>query len=967
MREFFNTWLTKMKPIKETLVNPKTAKIFRITYSVIWNFILIFLIFLIIGGALGFGIGAGYFASLIKDEHPRTYEELKKDIYSYEEPSELYFADNLRIGYLRSDIIREEVGIKDISDYVKKAVIATEDQNFETHEGVVPKAVLRALFQEVTNSTVQTGGSTLTQQLVKNQVLSNEVSFERKAKEILLALRLEKFFKKDEILEAYLNVSPFGRNSSGQNIAGVQAAAKGIFGVSAKELNLPQAAFIAGLPQSPFGYTPFTNKGVQKSKEGLKPGLTRQKIVLKRMLEMKFITRKEYDEAVKYDTVKDFIPPQKSIIEKYPYLIIESERQAIAALMESYYKKDGYTKEDIEKNTVLKKRYETIAEKDLRQNGYKIYTTVDQNIYDKWQNIIDQYKKIVPYQTIQVENSETGKKVSVKQPLEVGAMLIENKTGKIISFVGGLDHKRENYNHATQGERSNGSTMKPLAVYGPAIDMGLASPGTVIADVDHGMRVGGRPWPQNFSRRYYGLTSARTALTHSYNVSAVNLYQKIMPNDPVQYLEKLGIGRLTKADHESPALALGGLTNGVTVEENTNAYAAFGNNGSFVDSSLIDKIVDKDGNIVYEPERKATKVFSPQAAYLTVDMMRDVVRRGTAAALPGQLKFSTDLAGKTGTSSDTHDLWFVGLNPNVTLGVWIGFDVPNTIPSSARKNHLSLWAKLMNAAYDENPDLIGASDRFHMPGGIVKRSYCGISGLLPSNACARAGMTLSDYFIAEHVPTKVDNSLIDGTYVTIGDKKYVALASTPSEFTSYGVMLNPDFVKQIAPRLTDVNQLIPSTANWKNVFISTAKMSENGKVPAPLKATLSGNKISWNKHSESDIVGYRIYRVGNGGKGGKIGSIKAGSSLTYSLPGNGQYAVVAVDIAGQESPLSNIVTVGAKEEPKPKPEQKETDKKEQPDKQQEKKPEDNPEPAPDINVPEVNVEIPDMNENGSGE
>lgn len=164
--------------------------------------------------------------------------------------------------------------LEDISEDLRNAVIATEDEYFKEHNGVVPKAIMRAVLQEFTNSSTQSGGSTLTQQLIKNQILTNEVSFERKAKEILLALRLERFFDKDEILEAYLNVATLGRNSSGQNIAGVQSAAKGIFGVEAKDLTLPQAAFIAGLPQAPFSYTPFKNNG--EVKENLEAGMSRK-------------------------------------------------------------------------------------------------------------------------------------------------------------------------------------------------------------------------------------------------------------------------------------------------------------------------------------------------------------------------------------------------------------------------------------------------------------------------------------------------------------------------------------------------------------------------------------------------------------------------------------------------------------------------------------------------------------------
>ena len=295
MNEQLQNFINKLRSLKQKIFHPRLLKILRISYGVIWNLILISLISILLLVTFAFGAGAGYFASLVKDEIPRSYESMRQDIYNYEEPSEVFFAGNVPMGKLRSDIIREEVKLEEVSPYVIQAVIATEDQNFYEHKGIVPKSTLRALLQAFTNASTQTGGSTLTQQLVKNQILSSEVSFERKAKEILLALRLERFFSKEEILEAYLNVSSFGRNSSGQNIAGVQAAAQGIFGVDAKDLNLPQAAFIAGLPQSPNGYTPFTRDGELKSPEGLKPGLDRMRTVLSRMLEMGFITEKEYE------------------------------------------------------------------------------------------------------------------------------------------------------------------------------------------------------------------------------------------------------------------------------------------------------------------------------------------------------------------------------------------------------------------------------------------------------------------------------------------------------------------------------------------------------------------------------------------------------------------------------------------------------------------------------------------------
>ncbi|MED4691758.1 transglycosylase domain-containing protein, partial [Peribacillus frigoritolerans] len=441
---------TVWKQLTRFFQSEKTHKNARVTYQVIWNLTLILIIVGILGFSFAGGVGAGYFAALVNDEPVRSKEDLKKDIYNYEETSEVYFADEVYLGKLKSDLEREEVSIDKVSKHLKNAVIATEDEYFYEHDGVVPKAILRAIYQEFSNANVQSGGSTLTQQLIKNQVLTNEVSFERKAKEILLALRVEKFFEKEEILETYLNVSTLGRNSSGRNIAGVESAAEGIFGVEAKDLTLPQSAFIAGLPQSPFGYTPYTQKG--KLKENQKPGINRMKTVLKRMYSNGYITKEEYAKANAYDITKDFIGKTEMPSEKYPWLINEIEKRSIEILSVSLAKEDGYEEKDL-KNDDLKAQYLALADRKLRQNGYKVYTTVNKKIYDKMQEVTKNYPNY--------GYDKAG------EPVEAGAILIEDKTGKIISFVGGRDFKRKQYNHSTASLRSNGSTMKPLVIYGP--------------------------------------------------------------------------------------------------------------------------------------------------------------------------------------------------------------------------------------------------------------------------------------------------------------------------------------------------------------------------------------------------------------------------------------------------------------------------------------------------------------------
>ncbi|MCL6574167.1 MAG: transglycosylase domain-containing protein, partial [Bacillus sp. (in: Bacteria)] len=774
-----------------------------------------------------------------------------------------------------------------------------------------PKAVFRAVFQEVTNSAVQTGGSTLTQQLIKNQILTNEVSFERKATEILLALRLEKFFDKKEILEAYLNVSTFGRNSSGRNIAGVQTAANGIFGKNASELSLPQSAFIAGLPQSPFGYTPFTREGTIKN--NLEPGLSRMKTVLKRMYDGGFINAAQYAEASSYDITKDYIAPTVNQIENYPWVTVEIEKRSIDILATVLAKNDGHTEEDLKNDDTLYYKYHTIADHDLHQNGYKIHSTIDKGIYDVFQQVKDKYQSYGPDKAEEKKDLETGEMITVMEPVEVGAELIDNKTGKIISFVGGRDYTKQQQNHATSAIRQNGSTMKPLLVYGPAIELGKASPGTPLPNVELSLAPGrSTPWPNNYDLRYSGLVSARYALEKSYNVPAVKLYKDIIDQQPAKYLEKMGFTSLRKDDYTNLSTAIGSLTVGVTIEENTNAFSTFANGGKFIDAYMIDKIVDKNGKVIYQHEVKPVDVFKPQTAYLTLDMMRDVIKSGTAAGVKSKLNFSSDWAGKTGTGNDYIDSWFVATNPNVTFGIWTGYDTPKSLKSSGmsysqRTNNL--WAELMNAAYKIKPDLIDPKDSFQVPEGIVKRSYCAVSGMLPSTACSNAGLIESDYFNVNNVPTKVDDSLVEGNFVTIGDKKYLALASTPKEFSQNGLILNPDFItRMVGNNFRNYSQLIPNKERWGKILVPNAKMTDNGKRPNSVSLKGHGNTLTWSTSSDNDVIGYRVYLGGI--ISSKVASIHSGSSLSFTAS-NGTYFVTAVDIAGNESAPSNFVEVGA--------------------------------------------------------
>ncbi len=888
-----STFIEKLRGFSKKLHEMKVFHKIGITYQVFWN---LFLICLVVGGMSIFfagGTAAGYFASLVKDEPLRTADDMRAEIYDYEETSQVFFANNVPLGELPSEIERHQVALKDISDHFKNAIIATEDEYFYEHDGVVPKAIMRATFQEFANSTLQTGGSTLTQQLIKNQILTSEVSFDRKATEILLAMRLEQFFEKDEILEAYLNIVPFGRNSSGRHIAGVQAAAQGIFGVEADELSIPQAAYIAGLPQSPFGYTPFNSDG--SVKEDLDPSLSRMKTVLSRMHEAGYITQAELNQALSYDVREHFTEGTPAPIVEFPYLTNEVLNRAVDVLTAQSLEKDEIDlgKLDNEERVETITKYQEEAMREVRGSGYRIHTTIDKDVYLAMQNAVQNDNLFGPARTNRDGEAEQE---------EVGAVLIENHTGAIKGFVGGRDEVYGNeFNRATQAKRPNGSTMKPILAYAPAMEIGAVQPGIVVPDTYAEYRNGQEI--RNFDRSHLGLLSVRESLARSRNVPAVRSFNRVPHEQARETLLKLGFQINSDAPYESSPL--GAIE--VTVEQNTNAYATFANGGKFIESYMIDRIETADGETVYEHEAIEREVFSPQTAYLSIDMMRDVLRGvGTARTLPGRLSFWADWAGKTGTSNDTKDSWFVGTNPNVTLGVWLGYDGNHTIQNTVGGQSYGartqqIWAHIANATHSVSPELIASGESFAMPEGIVRRSICSLTGLLPSPACQEAGLVTTDLFNAKFVPSQADDSLESGRYVTINGQNYLALASTPSEFTEIGVAISEDIWG-----ITDISSYLPES--MRNL-IPDRSAPDNGRVPGAVTGvTLNGQTLSWNRHPDNDIVGYRIYRAANGQTNyQRLTHVRENTNTSLTVQGGSfSYYVTAVDSSGRESSASSF-------------------------------------------------------------
>ena len=661
--------------------------------------------------SLSAGLAIGYVGGLVKDQPVLTQKEMKDQINNISQNSEVYFGSGEKLGTINSELIRKTVSYEELGDNVKNAIIASEDSNFYSNSGVDIFAVIRASLSEVTGAKT-TGGSTITQQLVKNQLLDNSRSYERKAKEILLALRVDSHFSKNEILENYLNVAPFGKNSLGQNISGIETAAQGVFGIHSKDLNIAQAAYLVGFVQSPYKYTPFDSAGNIRSNEELQAGFERQQYVLERMLSNDFITKAQLEEAKNFDIKGAFTKQKYSEYTDYPFIRDEVTSSVAEILAEQTAAKNHKEEEfkndsDYRNELIEKSRIKFIT------GGYKVKTTLDKKLYDTLQETKKQFTSYPTY-------TQGG----VVYPLEIGASVIENSTGKVLAFIGGMDYKKQQLNHATRTRRSPGSTIKPLLVYGPAIDKGYITPNSTVLD----KRFNHYGWkPENYDMSERGYLPAREALARSLNLPTVRLYSAFYKEDPVtNYLEKMGVEGLTESDKTNLATAIGGMTYGLSVTENTSAFSTFANKGEHKKAHIIEEIENNDGELVYKADFSPVKVFEESTSYLIVNMLGDVINKsyGTSHDMPSKLKFnSKNLFVKTGTSEYYKDLWVVGGSTKITVGLWNGYDSPAKVPSYDYAQRS--WIAVMNAIYALDKNLIAPDTAFSRPKSVVDASING--------------------------------------------------------------------------------------------------------------------------------------------------------------------------------------------------------------------------------------------------
>lgn len=701
----------------------------------------------------GGGVGVGFVVSLFdKVEVPKT-KELVEKVSEVSRISTITYSDGSLVSEVNSDLLRIPVTSEEVSDYLKQAVIATEDETFETHNGVVPKAVLRAALGSIGLGS-SSGGSTLTQQLIKQQLVGDAPTFTRKANEIVSALALERNMTKNEILTIYLNVSPFGRNNQGKNIAGVEAAARGIFGKTAKELSVPQAAYIAGLPQSPIVYSPYASDGTRKSDDDMIYGIERYQDVLYNMYRASFLTKEEYEAYKDYDIKQDFIAPAPITSDTKDYLYYEVMEEAQQVMFDYLVKRDAVSENDL-KNDDIKSSYEEMATQELSQGGYIIKSTVDKGIYSAMQSVVANYGSVL-------DNGN--------EYVETGSVLIDNSTGAILGFIGGRNFATNQNNHAFDTQRSPASTIKPLLAYGIAIDQGLLGSASILSN-----------YPTNFSSgqpimygssKGTGMMNLQTAIDMSVNIPAFWTY-KMIQNAGVNakdYMEKMNY-HIPMYDIESVPLG-GGVE--ISVLTNTNAYQTLANGGVYNKHYIVESITASDGTVVYQHEAAPVQVYSKATASIMNMLLRQVINSGYTSTFKSRLSSlnpqaaTSDFVGKTGTSNEVNDVWLMLSTPKVTLGTWVGNDDNSEMYVwTGYYNNSQYVAYLVDALYNVKSDMF--SGKFELDSSVISSNVVSSTGQRAGTVQVNGrqvtigGATTTSYWAKNGAPVTNYNFMVGGT------------------------------------------------------------------------------------------------------------------------------------------------------------------------------------------------------------
>ena len=773
-----------IKKQRKQLSNKKA----RAQKKFILSFVRAIIVCILIVIAIGIGGFAVYATELIKETPDISAVDISPNGFS----TTILDKDGKEIENLASaGANREYVTLKQIPEDLQHAFVAIEDSRFYEHNGIDTRGIIRAAVigagELAHGKRPSQGASTITQQLLKNNVFTTwtsentlEDSLKRKIQEQYLAVQLEKKVTKDEILENYLNTINLG-----QNTLGVQAASERYFNKSVSELNLSESAVIAGITQNPSRFNPITNPEENEK---------RRKKVLGDMLDQGYITEKQYKKAMKDDVYSriqvvnneiksdftsyfvDALTDQvvHDLMEKKGYSESEAFQKLYSGGLTVYSTQDGKMQDILDEEinntenygfepkvsfsyrlTVTKKdgSYENYSEQTMlayyqAKTGNKSYS-INYNSEEEAQAAIDAYKEEImePGDTI----SEAGESVTFTLQPQVAMTLIDHKTGQVVAITGGRGDKTasKTLNRATGIKRQPGSTFKILAAFAPALDAGGMSLATVQDDAPTNYS-NGRP-VNNYDHSYRGFTSIRQAITSSINIVTVKTLTEIGTGLGYEYVQDFGITTLDSSDN-TQSLALGGLTYGVYNVELCGAYATIANGGQYNRPVFYTRVLDYNGDILLDNTYDEPRtVLKPTTAWLLTSAMKDVMTSGTGvrANITGMT-----VAGKSGTTTKDRDTVFAGFSPYYTCTIWGGYD--DNTPQSTTSYSKNIWRAVMQRVHE------GLEDKdFEMPEGIVQKTVCSKSGLLPIEGVCdhdpRGSMLKTEYFDAENVPSETCN------------------------------------------------------------------------------------------------------------------------------------------------------------------------------------------------------------------
>ena len=701
-----NNKVHKLKNSNNGKYSQNNASKIKTRKKVIIKRVIISIIAIII---LGFGIWFG--VSSYK------WKNLVTDMF-VNENSVVKDTDGNIIATLGSERKKEKISFSEMPDNLKNAYVAIEDERFYSHHGVDIKRTGSAILSYIFNfGSSSFGGSTITQQLVKNLTGDNTDSVNRKVKEWGKAYELEWYFSKDEILELYLNVIYVG-----PNIYGVQTGAKYYFSKDATDLSLAECAFLAGINNAPNSYNPFGDADNSEKIEN------RTKTVLSKMLELEYINQEEYSSAV--EEVENGLNFKEGSI--------ESEDGIYS------YHTDALINEIISDISEEKNITTDFATNYIYLSGLTINSTQNSNI----QNITEKEFQKKTYQVMSENGTDTSQSAMV---------IIDQSNGQVISCVGGLGEKdtARGLNRATQSVRQTGSAIKPLAVLAPALDKKIITPASIYDDTQKVFE--DNYSPENYDG-YLGEVTVRRALESSQNIPFVEIMEELKPKNSIKYLEKMGISTLTDKDNNL-SLALGGLEKGISPLEMASAYATIANGGTYIEPTFYTTIVNRLGKTVLESDPKEKRVISQNVAYVLSELLTQPVQGANGTATYCSIS-GMDVAAKTGTTDENYDRWLCGFTPYYTAVTWFGYDQNETVYYNNQNPAGLIWANVMKSIHS---NLEGK--RFEKPSGVTEATICAKTGKLANTGCPN---TYTEYFVWGTVPGTCD--IHEGQKITNNNK-----------------------------------------------------------------------------------------------------------------------------------------------------------------------------------------------------